>query len=54
MTEEVPVSETGYQVDSSLLSWGSLVAQTHETNPDLQWPQSVSYTHLTLPTIYSV
>ena len=35
------MSETGYQVDSSLLSWGSLVAQTHETNPDLQWPQSI-------------
>ncbi|WP_187977167.1 DUF935 family protein [Mycetocola sp. JXN-3] len=32
--------EIGYQVDKTLLTWGSLVAQTHETNPDLQWPGS--------------
>lgn len=33
--------EIGYQADAGLVGWGSLVAETHETNPDLQWPQSI-------------
>ena len=32
--------ERGYQV-SNLPTWGSLVDETNETNPDLQWPQSL-------------
>ena len=35
------MTELGYQADKSLLSWGALVAQTHEQNPDLQWPRSI-------------
>jgi len=35
------VPEIGYQADAGLVGWGSLVAETHETNPDLQWPQSL-------------
>jgi hypothetical protein len=34
--------EIGYQADSSLLSWGKLTAETHEENPDLQWPNSIN------------
>ncbi|MFI8593739.1 DUF935 family protein [Microbacterium sp. NPDC078428] len=33
--------ETGYQVGSGLIGWGGLVAETHETNPDLMWPASI-------------
>lgn len=34
--------EIGYQAASGhLLGWGSLVEQTYETNPDLQWPKSI-------------
>ncbi|MGV8852824.1 MAG: phage portal protein family protein [Rhodoglobus sp.] len=34
--------EIGYQADDAgLLGWGSLVSETHETNPDLQWPNSI-------------
>lgn len=35
------MSEIGYQADSGPLGWGKLVAETHETNPDLQWPNSL-------------
>ncbi|MDN3309570.1 hypothetical protein QWJ90_01360 [Microbacterium oryzae] len=35
------MSELGYQADSGLVTWGSLLAETHETNPDLQWPKSI-------------
>ena len=35
------MAEIGYQSDPGLLGWGSLTAQTHETNPDLQWPKSI-------------
>ena len=34
------MSEIGYQADPGLFTWGALIALTHETNPDLQWPQS--------------
>ena len=34
------MAEIGYQT-GSLLGWGKLVAETHETNPDLQWPNSI-------------
>ncbi|GGH34171.1 phage portal protein family protein [Microbacterium album] len=33
--------EIGYQADAGLVTWGTLVAETHETNPDLQWPKSI-------------
>jgi hypothetical protein len=33
--------EIGYQTDPGLVTWGSLLAWTHETNADLQWPQSI-------------
>ncbi len=33
--------EIGYQADAGLIGWGSLVSETHETNPDLQWPNSI-------------
>jgi hypothetical protein len=33
------VSEIGYQ-SGGLPTWGNLVAETHETNPDLMWPKS--------------
>lgn len=33
--------EIGYQADSSIPGWAKLGAATHETNPDLQWPQSL-------------
>ncbi|RZT59326.1 uncharacterized protein DUF935 [Microcella alkaliphila] len=33
--------ETGYQAAPNLLSWGTLIAETHEPNPDLQWPKSI-------------
>lgn len=33
--------ELGYQADNRLLGWGALTAQTHEPNPDLQWPKSI-------------
>lgn len=32
--------EIGYQA-GGLPSWASLIAETHETNPDLMWPQSI-------------
>lgn len=32
--------ELGYQTDG-LRTWGSLVGETHETNPDLMWPLSI-------------
>ncbi|CAN7241249.1 hypothetical protein LJR045_000977 [Microbacterium sp. LjRoot45] len=32
--------EIGYQT-GMLPTWGQLVAETHETNPDLMWPQSI-------------
>ncbi len=35
------MAEIGYQADSGLLGWGKLTAETHETNPDLQWPLSI-------------
>lgn len=35
------MSEIGYQTGSGLIGWGSLIAETHETNPDLQWPNSI-------------
>lgn len=35
------MKEIGYQADGGLLGWGRLTAETHETNPDLQWPQSI-------------
>ncbi|OIU88651.1 DUF935 family protein [Microbacterium sp. AR7-10] len=34
--------EIGYQADAGLLGWGKLVADTHEENPDLQWPNSIN------------
>jgi hypothetical protein len=34
------VTETGYQADKGLRGWGSIVAETHETNPDMMWPQA--------------
>lgn len=35
------MAEIGYQADAGLLGWGKLTAETHETNPDLQWPASI-------------
>lgn len=35
------MAEIGYQVDGGLVGWGRLTAETHETNPALQWPKSV-------------
>lgn len=35
------MTEIGYQTDSPLPTWGSLLAETHETNPELMWPQSI-------------
>jgi len=35
------MAEVGYQADPRLIGWGSLAAETHETNPDLQWPMSL-------------
>lgn len=35
------MAEIGYQVDSMLMKWGKLAAETHETNPDLQHPNSI-------------
>ncbi len=35
------MAEIGYQADPGVVSWGTLVAWTHETNPDLQWPLSI-------------
>lgn len=34
--------EIGYQADGGLLGWGRLTAETHEENPDLQWPASIN------------
>lgn len=34
------MTEIGYQA-GGLPSWGSLVEETHETNPDLMWPKSI-------------
>ncbi|KAB1867328.1 phage portal protein family protein [Microbacterium algeriense] len=36
------MSETGYQVDSTLPGWMDWVAETNEDNPDLQWPKSIN------------
>lgn len=36
------MSETGYQVDSTLPGWMNWVAETNEDNPDLQWPKSIN------------
>ncbi|UPL13022.1 DUF935 domain-containing protein [Microbacterium galbinum] len=36
------MSETGYQVDSTLPGWMNWVAETNEENPDLQWPKSIN------------
>ncbi|QUY60888.1 phage portal protein family protein [Gulosibacter molinativorax] len=33
--------EIGYQSGSGVSGWGALAAETHETNPDLQWPNSI-------------
>ncbi|MEI3845218.1 MULTISPECIES: phage portal protein family protein [unclassified Microbacterium] len=35
------MTEIGYQADSGLVGWGKLTAETHETNPELQWPNSI-------------
>lgn len=35
------MTEIGYQADSAVVGWASLVAETHEDNPDLQWPHSI-------------
>ena len=35
------MAEVGYQVDPTLMKWGNLAAETHEDNPDLQWPKSL-------------
>ncbi len=35
------MTESGYQAAPSLLGWSTLTDQTHETNPDLQWPNSI-------------
>lgn len=35
------MAEIGHQAETGLLGWGKLTAETHETNPDLQWPQSI-------------
>lgn len=35
------MAEIGYQSGAGILGWGALTAQTHETNPDLQWPSSI-------------
>lgn len=32
--------EIGYQADAGLAGWGAIAAETHETNPDLMWPES--------------
>lgn len=34
--------EIGYQADPGVVTWGSLIAWTHETNPHLMWPQSIN------------
>jgi hypothetical protein len=34
------VAEIGYQTER-LVTWGALVAETHETNPELKWPLSI-------------
>lgn len=36
------MTETGYQVDSTLPGWINWVAETNEENPDLQWPKSIN------------
>jgi hypothetical protein len=36
------VAEIGYQTDSGLLGWTALLGAVHETNPELQWPQSLN------------
>ncbi|PRI10926.1 phage portal protein family protein [Leucobacter massiliensis] len=35
------MAEIGYQADAGVLGWGKLTAETHEENPDLQWPHSI-------------
>jgi hypothetical protein len=37
------VTEKGYQVGAwGIIGWSSIVEETHETNPDLMWPNSVN------------
>jgi hypothetical protein len=36
------VAEIGYQADGGLLGWAALLGAVHETNPELQWPQSLN------------
>lgn len=36
------MAEIGYQADTGLMGWGKLTAETHEDNPDLQWPNSIN------------
>lgn len=37
------MSEIGYQTEQSgIIGWGSIIAETHETNPDLMWPNSIN------------
>ncbi|MDQ1127572.1 hypothetical protein QE428_002605 [Microbacterium sp. SORGH_AS 505] len=36
------MSEIGYQAGAAMPSWGSLLAETHETNPELIWPNSIN------------
>ena len=33
--------EIGYQAQAPLTTWAALLDETHETNPDLQWPKSI-------------
>lgn len=35
------MAEIGYQAGSGLLGWGKLASDSHETNPELQWPNSI-------------
>ncbi|WPO87859.1 DUF935 domain-containing protein [Herbiconiux sp. KACC 21604] len=35
------MAEIGYQADGALLGWSALLNAVHETNPDLQWPNSL-------------
>lgn len=37
------MSEIGYQTNAwGLIGWGSIVAETHETNAELMWPASIN------------
>lgn len=35
------MTEIGYQANPLVLGWSTLVAETHETNPELRWPASI-------------